>query len=569
MAENENALAEENRRLKQELAALQARPANLQERRLALALWGGDLAWWDWNVETGDLLYNPLKTGILGYDADEIPPRVEAFIGLIHPEDYERTMETMRQHLRGEKPTYDIRYRLRRKDGGWKWLWDRGKIVERDEEGNPRRLCGVVQDIDDLIRLEKELAAYRAELEQRVAERTAELERTNELLRAEMAERERMQRMLIRTERMSAVSTLAAGVAHEFNNAMTAVVGYMNLLGSSQTLDEKARRRLQIMRQATERVVRTTRNLLAFTRLEPANRVHYDLNVVVDDASMLVRNKLETERIELVRNAGEVPRLLLDPHEMGQVIVHLLINAIHALTDRAEKRITIRTGVEAGRAFLEVRDTGCGIPPADLGRLTLPFFSKKGEHAEQDSSLAKVAGAGLGLSVSERIVQNHEGEMFFESTPGIGTTVTVRLPLSPEERETTAAPVETTPGTAGAVRALVLEDDELVRSFVTECLERAGHEVFATENGATALARIEESRFDMAFVDLLLPAMPGTDFLQQLAQMPPERQPPCVVITGRLDDNAALPGPVSEVLKKPFSSEELLAALERTRALRA
>jgi PAS domain S-box-containing protein len=126
------------------------------QERLDLVLWAAGLAWWDWNVETGAVAFSPRKLEILGFRPDEIEPTVDAFIDLIHPDDYDAAMTAMREHLRGRRPVYEIRYRLRKRDGGYKWLMDRGRVVARDPDGRPLRVTGAVQDIYEIKQAEEE-----------------------------------------------------------------------------------------------------------------------------------------------------------------------------------------------------------------------------------------------------------------------------------------------------------------------------------------------------------------------------------------------------------------------------
>lgn len=124
--------------------------------RLDLVLWAAGLAWWDWNVETGRVDFSPRKLEMLGFAPGDVEPTVDAFIDLIHPGDYDAAMDAMRDHLRGRRPVYEIRYRLRTRDGGWKWLMDRGRVVARDADGRPLRVTGAVQDIYEIKQAEEE-----------------------------------------------------------------------------------------------------------------------------------------------------------------------------------------------------------------------------------------------------------------------------------------------------------------------------------------------------------------------------------------------------------------------------
>ncbi|MFP4308107.1 MAG: sensor histidine kinase [Desulfococcaceae bacterium] len=135
--------------------APETEPARLRER-LDLVLRAAGLAWWDWNLETGTVDFSPRKLEMLGFAPGDVAPTADAFIDLIHPEDADAAKTAMREHLDGRRPMYDVRYRLRTRDGGWKWLRDRGRVVARDVDGRPLRVAGAVQDIDEIKMAEAE-----------------------------------------------------------------------------------------------------------------------------------------------------------------------------------------------------------------------------------------------------------------------------------------------------------------------------------------------------------------------------------------------------------------------------
>jgi signal transduction histidine kinase len=235
---------------------------------------------------------------------------------------------------------------------------------------------------------------------------------------------------LLRSERLAAVGTLAGGVAHQFNNLHTGLLAYADLVAGRPGLDETARGYLQQIVKGVQRAGMITRGLLAFSGEVQQALIPCRLDEVVAEALPLVARDLARYNIVLESRLGEVPAIPMDPALIQQVVLNLLLNAIHALIGRPERRIVVETGLAGPHVRLEVRDTGCGIAAADQPRLFTPFFTAKGEHAPRGSAQEQVTGTGLGLSVSHAIVARHSGRIEVQSREGVGSVFTVLLPLA-------------------------------------------------------------------------------------------------------------------------------------------
>jgi len=372
------------------------------------------------------------------------------------------------------------------------------------------------------------------------------------------------QQALIRSERMAAVGVLAAGVAHEFNNMHTGLLGFLELTLETADLQPSERELLERALQIGRRAAGITRNMLAFSRKSTAVRQMEDIGSVVDDVLVLIQSELRCEGIRLDKSIEAIDSFLMDRSQIGQVVLNLLINARHALREQKEKIISVSVRQEGGKCLLQVSDTGIGIAPERMKDLFLPFFTTKGEHAERGSSQSSVRGTGLGLSVSDRIVRDHGGEIRVESKLGIGTTFTVILPM---ERETVGAGnYLSSKGEDGGEkhhhilgsRILVLDDEADVRELLATSLKRRGYIVTALPDGEAALQMHANTPFDLMLIDLQMPKMTGIEFLQLLRKQcgGGEACPPVVVITGRIgdaDDASVQQEPVRDVVMKPFS----------------
>jgi PAS domain S-box-containing protein len=388
----------------------------------------------------------------------------------------------------------------------------------------------------------------------------------------DITERKRTEEALIRAERLAAVGTLTAGVAHEYNNIHTSVIGFLHLVLQSKNLPEAERKIIARAHGAACRAAGVTRNLLAFSQAGRSTRRRCHLQDVVRDTIKLVQGDFLSDGVEITVLHLPAPALSLNEGELAQVVLNLLINARHSLLGRSQKQIQVETGGSDGRSYLRVSDTGCGIPEENLGKLFLPFFTTKGEHASSGSPLSQVKGTGLGLSVCDTLVRNHGGEIIVSSEVGVGSTFTVWLPVGPAGAELKGSPGQASPSPDRPARILVLDDERDVRDLVMSILEPLGYVVLAAEDGSQAVALHEARPFDVALVDLRMPGMGGVSFIQAMKKLPPEVQPVCLVLSGKFaepsEDGYAGLG-VFDAIQKPFSVEQLQERIQAAQLSRS
>jgi signal transduction histidine kinase len=372
---------------------------------------------------------------------------------------------------------------------------------------------------------------------------------------------EQAEEALLRSERMALIGRLASGVAHEFNNIHAVVAGFLELLSGRDDLPEDVRERLSLIHAATMRATGITRNLLALSRKQKTIARRVQLANTVKGAVTLVAKEFATEGIELEEHIGEPVSVAIDEGQIQQVILNLLMNARHALLDRPEKRITVSTGRERDRAFVRVSDTGCGIAPENLPKVFAPFFTTKGEHSEKGSGQASVRGTGLGLSVCQTMVENHGGSMDVASALGQGSTFTVWLPVSePEPNAVDDEEPAPEPGAFSGARVMILDDEPAVRRLLREFLEIDGYEVSDTDDGQAAMRSVVAGDVDLVIVDLQMPKMSGEEFLRQVCNVPLEKRPVALALTGKLTQtgtaNLSRFG-VYDILAKPFRGKTI------------
>jgi PAS domain S-box-containing protein len=374
---------------------------------------------------------------------------------------------------------------------------------------------------------------------------------------------------LRQSEKLGAMGALLAGVAHELNNPLAIVMGRAGLLEEKTEgtpLHADARR----IRDAAERCGRIVRTFLNMARSRPARHAPVQLNDLVRAAADMLGYTLRSHDIELeLRLLPELPEVMADGDQIGQVVLNLIVNAQQALAahDGGPRRITVHSGRvqqrgAAGVAWLRVTDSGPGVPPAVRERVFEPFFTTKAEGA----------GTGLGLSVSRSIVREHGGELELEpAVEGQGAAFTLRLPLPAQAAAAApaAAPVMPPPASAvaaTAARLLVVDDEPGIVELLRRLLEEAGYEVAAADSGALALALLDSARFDAVVSDLRMPDMDGAALWQALRRRHPALAGRLLFVTGdtlsatarRILDATGCPH-----LNKPFTREDLLLQVAR------
>jgi signal transduction histidine kinase/CheY-like chemotaxis protein len=366
---------------------------------------------------------------------------------------------------------------------------------------------------------------------------------------------------LVKADKLAALGTLSAGVAHEINNPLSYVVANLEYLarglggpkppGPDEVVD--FREALAEARQGAERVRVIVRDLKALARGDEDKVAPLDVRRVAESSINIAMNEIK-HRARLVRDFDEVAPVDANDVRLGQVFLNLLLNAVHAIPegriDANQIRVATRPWPD-GRVAVEVRDTGAGIAAENLPRLFDPFFTTK----------PVGQGTGLGLWVCHGIVTSLGGEIFVESEVGKGTAVRVLLPPSKGASATDASP---SPAEESRGRILVVDDEILVGRSI-ERLLGLQHDVVAVARASEALRRIDEGeRFDAILCDVMIPEMTGIELLEELRRRHPELAERVVFITG----SAFTPGTAERLqripnvrLDKPFDRARLQAAL--------
>ncbi len=375
----------------------------------------------------------------------------------------------------------------------------------------------------------------------------------------DVTELRRVEKSLAQAERLSSLGEVVAGVAHELNNPLSAVLGYAQLLESGPHPEAESRDLERIVESAL-RCQKIVQNLLSFARKHPPERKRNDLNACVRKVLDLKSYHLRSSGVEAkVDLAADLPQTLFDFHQIEQVVLNLLNNAEQAITSRGRGgKVVLRTRALPGYVCLEVEDDGPGVPEALRHRVFDPFFTTKGVGQ----------GTGLGLSVSYGIVKEHWGRIELRpEKPGVGACFAVLLPVVAEDHPAAAGadPARDEPSRPlRGRRILVAEDEPMVLDLFSRVLEADGAEVTLARDGAEALESIRRADYDLVVTDLRMPVLDGRGLYERVVAERPEMVRRFVFSTGdlvRADSLQFLEGLPNRLLTKPLDVDSVRRVL--------
>ena len=425
-------------------------------------------------------------------------------------------------------------------------------------------VAAAIRDITAQRQAQEALKRAYDEMEDRVRERTAELEQANLALQAEMADRHKAEQALYQAQKMEAVGQLTGGVAHDFNNLLTVVMGNLQLLANQLKNDSLGTELIQAAIKAAKRGAELNRTLLAFSRKQRLAPEPVDFNEMISGIAQMLRRTLGEQVQILLKPAASLPRAMADPAQLETALLNLAVNARDAMPEGG--KLTIETAtmffdehsaelegdVVPGRyVLLAVSDTGSGMPPEVVARAFEPFFTTK----------ETGKGSGLGLAMVYGFVKQSGGHVKIYSESGLGTTVKIFLPQSGDpdgvEAAATAGPAARP---TGKETILLVEDEEDVRQLGCRVLDALGYRILQAGDGPSALAILDkEPDIALLFTDVVLPGgMMGPDIARQAKARRPELK---VLFTSGYTGNAiqhleSVAGHV-QLLSKPYAIDDL------------
>jgi len=507
----------------------EAEVAGWKQRYELVASASGEVVY-DYDLKTGSILWSGSLEKVLGYAPRELSGGVEQWAACLHAEDRHETLRLLKDSEQSAAP-YNIEYRFRHKNGSYLWINDRGSFLT-DTSQNPIHMIGMMNDI---------------------------------------TERKRMEDGLRQAQKMEAIGRLAGGVAHDFNNILTAILGFNECMLARIPRDDPMYTQAIEIGKGAQRAAALTQQLLAFGRKQLVQRRLLNLNdLILDYEAMLAR--VIGENIETSIDRGHDLRpIKADPGQIGQILMNLALNARDAMPTGGHLRIRTanvtlddkfchsHTDVTPGDyVLLAVTDTGHGLDSETKQRLFEPFFTTK-----EDGK-----GTGLGLASTYGIVRQSAGHLFVESEPNHGTTFHVYLPVAEGAiAVSTTQPVLDGQLPRGSETILVAEDETAVREFVTLILSELGYTVLAAENGEEALRlarQLNGQRLDLLFTDVVMPRMSGKELADALCADRPSLK--VIFASGYTKDVFTRDGNLPEaviLLPKPFTSAVLAKTVRR------
>ena len=370
---------------------------------------------------------------------------------------------------------------------------------------------------------------------------------------------QRQQEALAQSEKLAAMSSLLASVAHEINNPLAIALMEADLLREEVGEGSLAEHASKVT-QAAERCARIVQNFLALARQYPPERGRVELNTLIRETVELLAYPLRVDNIEVRLECAEnLPALWADPHQLRQVLVNLITNAHHALREVTSPRrltLTTRDALGHGRVILEVSDTGPGIAPDIQARIFEPFFTTK----------PAGVGSGLGLSLCRGIVEGHGGRLRVHSQRHQGAVFSVELPVETAPAVSEAQPPAAAGRPAARNKAILIVDDEAgMRSALAALLRRDGHTIETAANGRLALDKLRAQSFDLILCDLRMPELDGIGLYHEVEAHYPHLLRRIVFLTGDTwspETQAFLERINLPRLTKPFNAVEVRRMVE-------
>ncbi|HET9066132.1 MAG TPA: PAS domain S-box protein [Gemmatimonadales bacterium] len=460
------------------------------------------------------LYASPAFEAIWGRPSSALYDDPSLWINSVHAEDRAAVAEATPRQLTGD---YDMTYRIVRPDGTIRWVRDRAYPV-RDAAGVPHRIVGLAEDV---------------------------------------TERKAIEAQFLRAQRMESIGTLAGGIAHDLNNVLTPILMSVEMLRMEDDTAER-RETLDNIEATARKGADMIRQVLQFARGVDGRRVEIDVRELVDDV-VRIGNDTFLKAVQLTAHIDrDLPPVSGDPTQLHQVLLNLAVNARDAMPDGGTITITARSEdllrPEAD-VLVEVTDTGTGIPPELVDRIFEPFFTTK----------AQGKGTGLGLSTSLAIVTSHGGTLRVRSTPGKGTTFTMRLPTMEGARPATSARSAGCAQRGNGEMILVVDDEAAIRSVTARLLQAHGYGVMLASDGREAVECYAEHRASIAVVltDMMMPVMDGATAIARLRAIDPGVR--LITVSGLADQSGLPPtGPDQYPIRhlaKPYTAGELIAVI--------
>lgn len=501
--------------------------------RLALALKAGSFGVWDFDIANQSVVWDERMYEIYQLAPDSTDNLLETWRAAVHPDDKSRDQRVWEFTMQKDLPL-DYVMRIVRPDGETRHVRVNG-VVLRDKDDKPYRVTGLSVDVTNWSTAQQE--------------------------------REELQDQLNQAQRMESLGRLAGGVAHDFNNMLSVIIGNTELALSCLPPESDLKDELLEIKEAARRSAALTKQLLFFARKQDIDPKALQVNPVIENLLKMLE-RIAGEQITILWQPGnDLWQIKADPNQLDQVLMNLCINAKDAMGGPGQIYIATRNveltqhdiaghpeSTPGDYVEISVRDTGVGMDEETKKRIFEPFFTTK--------KLNK--GTGLGMSTVYGIVQRHGGLIKVESREGAGTTIRVLLPQF--EGQCTAQEGRKSKPNGGAETVLLVEDQQSVLRIARRMLQNLGYQVLAVTNPQQALEMVEHEspKIHLLLTDVIMPDMNGAELAESLLKKLPEMK--CMFMSGYTADFMAEQG-VKEsgpnFICKPFTQSELAGKVRR------
>jgi len=515
---------------------------------------------WDWNIPSGKVNFSKIWKEMIGYRENEIGDGLDEWSKRVHPDDLPGMMREVQDYLDGKTQTYHSEHRMLTKSGEWKWILDRGVIVERSAEGKPLRMVGTRVDISE-----------RKLIQEKLEETNRKLEATTELANrlAEQAEKANL-----------AKSEFLASMSHEIRSPMNGVIGMTDLLLTSP-LNSDQREYAEIVRFSANSLLRLINDILDLSKLEARKvaleKADFDLAALLHKIIGLVRVDAELKGLALTSVLdGDVPRFVRgDEGRLKQVLLNLMSNAVK-FTLPGSVDLRVKKVEESGgsiRLRFEVRDTGIGISPDGIQKVFEPFTQA------ESSTARKYGGTGLGLTICKQLVELMGGKIEVESQLNEGSLfwftallMKAPMPAHPKDSSLGSEAIQERIRKANEGKGwsvLVVDDDPINQLVFKKTLLNLGFQVEVVEDGKEAINALSLRDYNLVLMDYKMPEMNGcqaTEIIRDASSLVRDHQIPVIAITGNAsqeDRQACLNSGMNGCVTKPVDQAEFLGMIEK------
>jgi PAS domain S-box-containing protein len=533
------------------------------EERWKFAIEGTGDGLWDWNVQTGKAYYSPRYKEMFGYADADIGDTADEWSKRIHPDDAPGVFSELQPYMEGKPGSATVEFRMLCKDGSWQWTLGRGMVVSRAVDGKPMRLIGTNTDITERKQVELEIRSLNANLEERVRQRTADLETTNQLL---------TQAKLQAETANIAKSAFLANMSHEIRTPMNGIIGMANIL-RREGVTPRQSNRLDTIDASAQHLLAVINDVLDLSKIEAGKFTLEEAPLVISsllaNVSSILSERAKAKGLHLLIETEHLPdNLVGDPTRLQQALLNYATNAVK-FTETGTVTLRVLMQEESAASVMlrfEVQDTGIGISPEAMSRLFSAF-----EQAD-NSMTRKYGGTGLGLAITLRLAELMGGKVGADSTAGVGSTFWFTVKLKKGD-EAVAAPAATNVAAEAELRQryagqriLVVDDEPINQEVTLMQLEDVDLLADTAEDGVVAVAMARKNSYAAILMDMQMPKLNGVEATQQIRQLPGYQDTPIIAMTANAfaeDKAKCLAAGMNDFLIKPFNPDQLFAILLR------